>query len=74
MSVRSLQRHFSDVGGTFSDRVSKIRTSLARDYLSQNTLPITEIAFLLGYGNTASFSRAFKSWTGQTPTQYQRRI
>ncbi len=74
MSVRSLQRHFSDVGGTFSERVSKIRTNLARDYLSQNTLPITEIAFLLGYGNTASFSRAFKSWTGQTPTQYQRRI
>ncbi len=73
MSVRSLQRHFSDMGGTFSGFVSDIRSALARNYLKQNELPITEIAFLLGYSDTASFSRAFKSWSGQTPTQYQRK-
>ena len=72
MSVRSLQRYFSDMGGTFSDFASEIKASLAQDYLSQNALSITEIAFLLGYGNPASFSRAFKSWTGQTPTHFQR--
>ena len=74
MSVRSLQRYFADIGGTFSDFASEIRAALARDYLSQNILPITEIAFLLGYSNPASFSRAFKIWTGQTPSQYQRDI
>lgn len=74
MSVRSLQRHFSDMGGTFSGFISDIRTAMARNYLAQNTLPITEIAFLLGYSDTASFSRAFKTWTGKTPTQYQRQI
>lgn len=73
MSVRSLQRYFSNLGGTFSDFASEVRAALARDYLSQNILPITEVAFLLGYSNPASFSRAFKTWTGQTPTQYQRR-
>lgn len=72
MSVRSLQRYFSDIGGTFSDFASEIRAALAQDYLSQNVLPITEVAFLLGYSNPASFSRAFKIWTGKTPTQYQR--
>ena len=72
MSVRSLQRYFSDIGGTFSDFVSEIRAALAQDYLSQDVLPITEVAFLLGYSNPASFSRAFKNWTDQTPTQYQR--
>ena len=72
MSVRSLQRYFSDIGGTFSDFVSEIRAALAQDYLSQDVLPITEVAFLLGYSNPASFSRAFKIWTDQTPTQYQR--
>lgn len=74
MSVRSLQRHFSDMDGTFRGIVSDIRTALAREYLAQNKLPIAEISFLLGYSDTASFSRAFKSWTGQTPTQYQRQI
>jgi AraC-like DNA-binding protein len=72
MSVRSLQRYFSDIGGTFSEFASEIRAALAQDYLSQNVLPMTEVAFLLGYSNPASFSRAFKIWTGQTPTQYQR--
>lgn len=74
MSVRSLQRHFSDMGGTFSGFVSNIRAAMSQNYLAQNTLPITEIAFLLGYRDTASFSRAFKTWTGQTPTQYQRKL
>lgn len=71
MSVRSLQRHFSEMGGTFSEFISNIRAGMARNYLDQNTLSITEIAFLLGYSDTASFSRAFKTWTGQTPRQYQ---
>lgn len=71
MSVRSLQRYLSDKGGTFSGLIGDIRGAIAKTYLAQKKLPITEIAFLLGYSDTASFSRAFKAWTDMTPRQYQ---
>jgi len=71
MSVRSLQRYLSDKGGTFSGLIGDIRAAIAKTYLAQKKLPITEIAFLLGYSDTASFSRAFKAWTDMTPRQYQ---
>ena len=70
-SVRTLQRHLSAKGTTFSGLLSDLRTDLARNYLRQTKLPVTEIAFLLGYADTTSFSRAFKTWTGQTPREFQ---
>lgn len=70
-SARSLQRHFSESGTTFTELLSEHRAELARNYLGQSELAITEIAFLLGYNGTTSFSRAFKTWTGQTPREFK---
>ncbi|NJP05416.1 MAG: helix-turn-helix domain-containing protein [Chloroflexaceae bacterium] len=47
--------------------VNRTRESLARHYLKSSALSCTEIAFLLGFNDPHSFSRAFRSWTGQTP-------
>ena len=41
-------------------------------YLSASDLALSEIAFLLGFSQTAAFHRAFKRWTRQTPLQYRR--
>jgi AraC-like DNA-binding protein len=46
-----------------------LRADLARRYLRDEDLPISEIAWLLGYQEVSAFTHAFKRWTGKTPRQ-----
>jgi AraC-like DNA-binding protein len=66
-SARTLQRQLSQEGTSFQAILAGTREDLARHYLTSGTLRIAEIAFLLGYDDTNSFYRAFRSWTGTTP-------
>jgi AraC-like DNA-binding protein len=43
---------------------------MARAHLEEGRASVTEIAFLLGFADTSSFSRAFRRWTGQSPRAY----
>lgn len=67
VSARTLQRHLADDGLTFRDVVQATREPLARHYLLKTSLPFREIAFLLGFDEPTSFSRAFREWFGETP-------
>lgn len=73
LSVRSLQRQLAERGTQFRQEVRAIREQLARRYLADQAVSITEAAFLLGYGDQSAFSTAFKGWTGQAPSEYQER-
>lgn len=66
-SARTLQRQLSQEGTSFQAILASTRENLARHYLTRNDMRTSEIAFLLGYDDTNSFYRAFKSWTGTTP-------
>lgn len=68
MSVRSLQRKLQQAQTTFRKILDQTREDLARQYIRDNKLNLTEIAFLLGFSEHSAFSRAFKRWTGQTPS------
>ena len=70
MSTRNLQRRLADEGTTYKDILNESRASLARDYVREGRCSVTEIAFLLGFADTSTFSRAFKRWTGASPRQY----
>jgi methylphosphotriester-DNA--protein-cysteine methyltransferase len=65
--TRTLQRRLGEEGVTFQELLADVREGLARHYLTQSTLSLTEIAFLLGYDDPNSFHRAFNRWTGHTP-------
>lgn len=67
VSRRTLQRHLSNEGTTFQEILDGLREKLARHYLHQSDYSSTQIAFLLGYEDPNSFSRAFRLWTGETP-------
>ena len=68
VSTRTLQRRLSDEDTTFQAVLTATRTRLARHYLSTGELSANEISFLLGYDDPKSFYRAFRTWTGLTPT------
>jgi AraC-like DNA-binding protein len=59
LSARTLQRRLTDEGLTFKKVVEDTRRELARQYLGQNTVELSEAAFLLGYEDANSFFRAF---------------
>jgi AraC-like DNA-binding protein len=69
----SIQRDLADQGMTYKDAVELTRQTLARMYLDQRQLPLTEIALLLGYSELSAFTRAFTRWTGISPRAYRKR-
>ena len=70
----SLQLKLAQRGTTFQDLLSETRHELALRYLAQRALSVTEITFLLGFTDTSNFTRAFKRWTGSSPTLYRARL
>ncbi len=71
MSERTLQRRITEEGTTFRQLLNETRKELIREYLADDSVEITEAAFLLGFENTNSFYRAFRSWEGKTPAEWR---
>ena len=70
MSPRTLQVKLSKSGTTFQGVVNETRQALACGYMNSSAMSITEIAYLLGFSDTSNFSRAFRRWTGHSPSTY----
>ena len=71
VSVRTLQRRLDDEGTTYQQLLSRVRRDLAEGYLREDRHSLSEITYLLGFSDQANFGRAFKRWTGKTPTEYR---
>ena len=69
MSERTLARRLAEEGATFIEVVQELKATLARHYLADGTMPISKIAWLLGFEEPSSFSHACKRWTGKTPRE-----
>ena len=73
LSQRTFARRLADEGLTFSRLVLQLRQQLARRYLVQEKLAVSKVAWLLGYQEVATFSHAFRRWTGKSPSAFVRR-
>lgn len=71
MSSRTLQRRLQDEGTSFQGVLDDARRNLARHYLGNARLELSDTAYLLGYDDATSFARAFRSWEGMAPTQWR---
>jgi len=71
MSRRTLARALSAEGAAFSGLLETSRQALAKHYLREMDLPISKIAWLLGYSEISSFTNAFARWTGLTPRAFR---
>jgi AraC-like DNA-binding protein len=74
LSQRTFARRLSLEGYTFSEVLEKLRSDLAARYLTDESLSISKIAWLLGYQEVSAFTHAFKRWTGKTPREARAQI
>lgn len=73
-SPRTLRRRLKAEGWQYQQLIDQVRTIRARRALSDPTLSITEIALQLGFADHSGFLRAFKKWTGLTPSEFRSRL
>ncbi len=71
LSERSLQRRLAESQTSFSAVLRDTRHDLARAYLRDPQVSVGEIAFLLGFGDMSSFTRAFRRWEGIAPSAFR---
>jgi AraC-like DNA-binding protein len=69
LSQRTSARRLSSEGSSFSQVLEDLRSDLAKQYLLDQGLSISRIAWLLGYQEVSAFTHAFKRWTGKTPRE-----
>ena len=72
MSGRTLQRRLEDEGVRFSVLLDEVREHAAKKLLADVMLPLAEVAYRVGFSDLATFSRAFKRWTGVPPGAWRR--
>ncbi len=72
-SARRLQRKLKAEDRSFKEVVDDTRLDLAKRYLADAALSLTETAFLLGYSDLSAFSRAFRRWTDVSPLEFRSR-
>lgn len=71
MSERTLRRRLEELGTSFHALTEATREELARRHVADRSLPLSEVAFLLGFSEPSAFHRAFKRWTGITPAAFR---
>jgi AraC-like DNA-binding protein len=72
LSARSFHRRLSEHGLSFQTLTEETRRDLAIGLLRDERHSLAEIAFLTGFAEQSSFTRAFKRWVGQTPASYRK--
>ncbi|WP_111656941.1 AraC family transcriptional regulator [Isoalcanivorax indicus] len=72
MSPRSVRYHLNLAGFAFHDIRNSIRETYATRYLKDTRLPLSRIAEKVGYSDQASFTKAYRAWTGKTPGDVRR--
>jgi AraC-like DNA-binding protein len=71
LTVRGLQRRLGEEKSTYLEIVDEVRKKLTLSYLDNNNFSLKDISHMLGYNEQSAFLRAFRRWTGTTPSAYK---
>ena len=74
MHSRTLQRRLRDEGTSFEALKDITKRRRAEKLLSQKEVSLTDIAFLLGYSESSTFSRKAREWFGVSPREFRKRL
>ena len=72
VSRQTLYRRLKEEGFTFEHVLDDFRRRLAARYIGREGMSVKAAAYRLGFSDPAAFSRAFKRWTGRSPSDYRR--
>lgn len=72
LSARSFHRRLSEHGLSFQSLTEETRRELAEGLLRDAQYSLADVAFLTGFSEQSSFTRAFKRWLGKTPASYRK--
>jgi AraC-like DNA-binding protein len=73
ISSRTLQRALGEKGETFKELFDDTRKQKAYKLIMESVMPLTEVAFLLGFSELSAFSRASKQWFGEPPSRLRQK-
>ena len=71
MSERSFRRHLCALGMTHADLAQECQRLMAERLLAEGKLPLKQVADALGFSSVHSFHRAFRRWSGSTPSAWR---
>jgi AraC-like DNA-binding protein len=71
LSERTLRRRLKEASTSFKDLLAETRRELGERYIQDSSLSLTEIAYMLGFSDSSSLSRAYKNWTGKSPSEHR---
>ena len=71
MQRRTLSRRLRSEGTTFEALLAEIRYETARQLLTDTAMPMRQITDAVGYADVSVFTRAFRRWSGTTPTEWR---
>jgi len=74
MTPRSLQRRLEEQKATYRQVTTEVGQELSASLLKNKAIKIIEISRTLGYADSRSFQRAFKSWTGRSPGEFRKSL
>jgi AraC-like DNA-binding protein len=73
LSLRTFHRRLRAQDVTFQQLLDQVRSSVAIEYLTNTTMPVEEIGHRLGMTDASNFRKAFRRWTGTSPSTYRGR-
>jgi AraC-like DNA-binding protein len=73
VSTRTLHRQLHEEGAALQALKDEARREQAVNQLCRSTRPIKQIAHAVGFGSEKSFARAFRQWTGDSPSEFRRK-
>ncbi len=71
MSVRTLHRQLQDEGASLQALKDRVRQEQAEHLLQRTARPIKQVAMAVGFASEKSFARAFRQWTGDSPSDFR---
>jgi AraC-like DNA-binding protein len=74
MSLRTFHRRLRAERVSFQQLLNEVRSAIAVEYLSNTLMPVEEVGHRIGFSDAANFRKAFRQWTGKSPSAYRQSI